>query len=88
MERLKETRAVRVEGRTSGTRLKTRVDVADDGSGVVRAKAWPRDEAEPEAWTIEVPHTHAPHAGRARPLRLRAAEPLPRLPRQPLGDPQ
>ena len=40
-------------------RLKTRVDVAEDGSGVVRAKAWPRDESEPESWTIEVPHKTA-----------------------------
>jgi len=40
-------------------RLKTRVDVAADGSGVVRAKAWPRDQPEPEAWTIEVPHKNA-----------------------------
>lgn len=40
-------------------RLKTRVDVANDGSGVIRAKVWQRDEAEPEAWTIEVPHHHA-----------------------------
>jgi len=39
--------------------LETRVDVAGDGSGVVRAKAWPRDEAEPEEWTIEVPHRRA-----------------------------
>jgi hypothetical protein len=37
-------------------RLKTRVDVAGDGSGVVRAKAWKKEESEPEAWTIEVPH--------------------------------
>lgn len=36
-------------------RLKTRVDASEDGSGVVRAKAWPRDSEEPEAWTIEVP---------------------------------
>ncbi|MEM7199016.1 MAG: PQQ-binding-like beta-propeller repeat protein [Planctomycetota bacterium] len=41
-------------------RLKSRVDVEDDGSGWVRAKVWPRDEAEPDAWTIEVdvPHAH------------------------------
>jgi hypothetical protein len=39
--------------------LKTRVDVSADGSGVVRAKAWKKDEPEPEAWTIEVPHKHA-----------------------------
>ncbi len=40
-------------------RLKARVDVAADGSGVVRAKAWKKGEAEPEAWLIEVPHKHA-----------------------------
>ncbi len=39
--------------------LKARVDVAADGSGVVRAKAWKKGEPEPEAWTIEVPHKHA-----------------------------
>ncbi|GDY22213.1 serine/threonine protein kinase [Verrucomicrobiota bacterium] len=44
-------------------RLKARVDVAADGSGVVRAKAWKRDEAEPAAWTIEVPHKHAHTSG-------------------------
>lgn len=36
--------------------LKTRVDVAKDGSGVVRAKAWKKGDSEPAAWTIEVPH--------------------------------
>ncbi len=41
-------------------RLKARVDVAPDGSGVVRAKAWKRDEPEPAAWSIEVPH-HTAH---------------------------
>jgi outer membrane protein assembly factor BamB len=44
-------------------RLKSRVDVAADGSGVVRAKAWPREEPEPEAWTIEVPHKKAHECG-------------------------
>jgi outer membrane protein assembly factor BamB len=43
-------------------RLKARVDVAGDGSGTVRAKAWKKTDAEPEAWTLEVPvktiHTH------------------------------
>ena len=43
--------------------LKARVDVAADGSGVVRAKAWPKGEAEPAAWTFEVPHKHAHHNG-------------------------
>lgn len=39
--------------------LKSRVDVNEDGSGVVRAKAWPRDEEEPDNWLIEVPHANA-----------------------------
>lgn len=39
--------------------LKARVDVAADGSGVVRARAWPRGESEPTTWTLEVPHLHA-----------------------------
>lgn len=43
--------------------LKARVDVAPDGSGVVRAKAWKRDEPEPEKWVIEVPHRHAHTTG-------------------------
>ena len=40
-------------------RLKTRVDTADDGTGVVRAKVWPRKSDEPAAWTIEVPVARA-----------------------------
>lgn len=40
-------------------RLKTRVDVSPDGSGIVHAKAWKKDEPEPEKWTLEVPHKHA-----------------------------
>lgn len=40
-------------------RLKERVDVAPDGGGVVRAKAWKRGDPEPEAWAIEVTHKHA-----------------------------
>jgi hypothetical protein len=40
-------------------RLKARVDVAPDGSGIVRGKAWKKGDPEPEAWTIEVPHQHA-----------------------------
>jgi hypothetical protein len=39
--------------------LKTRVDLAADGSGKVRAKAWKKGDAEPEAWSIDVPHLHA-----------------------------
>ncbi len=40
-------------------RLKVRVDVAPDGSGVVRGKAWKKEEPEPAEWTIEVPHKTA-----------------------------
>ncbi len=35
-------------------RLKTRVDSDANGGGVVRAKVWPRGQAEPDKWTIEV----------------------------------
>ena len=44
-------------------RLKARVDVAADGSGVVRAKAWKKDEPEPDKWILEVPHKHAHESG-------------------------
>jgi outer membrane protein assembly factor BamB len=44
-------------------RLKTRVDVAPDGAGMVRGKAWKRGDPEPEAWTIEVPHRTAHRSG-------------------------
>jgi outer membrane protein assembly factor BamB len=40
-------------------RLKARVDVAADGSGVIRGKAWKKGDPEPEAWTSEVPIQHA-----------------------------
>ncbi|MFT5051039.1 MAG: outer membrane protein assembly factor BamB [Chlamydiales bacterium] len=45
--------------------MKTRVDVASDGSGFVRAKVWTRGEDEPEAWTIEVPDPHVQTHGAA-----------------------
>lgn len=44
-------------------RLKSRVDIAADGTGVVRAKAWKKGDAEPEAWTIEVKHRTAHREG-------------------------
>jgi len=44
-------------------RLKARVDVAPDGSGVVRAKAWKKADPEPEKWTMEVPHKTAHQSG-------------------------
>jgi outer membrane protein assembly factor BamB len=44
-------------------RIKSRVDVAADGSGVVRAKAWKRGEPEPDGWLLEVPHNNAHKQG-------------------------
>lgn len=43
--------------------LKSRVDIAADGTGVVRAKAWQRGNPEPDAWTIEVKHRTAHQEG-------------------------
>jgi len=45
--------------------LKSRVDLLPGGSGIVRAKVWPRSEPEPAAWTIEVPHADAHTHGAA-----------------------
>lgn len=39
-------------------RLKTHVKANADGTGTVFAKAWPRGEDEPAAWTIEAPVKH------------------------------
>ncbi len=60
LERLKQEAVFKVIANTWYT-LKTRVDVAKDGSGVVLAKIWDRAQAEPAAWTIEVkvPRAHA-----------------------------
>jgi outer membrane protein assembly factor BamB len=44
-------------------RLKSRVDVSPDGSGVVRAKAWKKGDPEPDIWTLEVPHQNAHQSG-------------------------
>lgn len=57
-ERLRESVPFKWEA-NKWYRLKARVDVAADGSGVVRAKAWPRGEQEPDKWLIEVKHAHA-----------------------------
>jgi hypothetical protein len=43
--------------------LKTRVDVAEDGSGVIRGKAWKQGDPEPDAWTIEYSHQRAHREG-------------------------
>ena len=39
-------------------RLKTQIDLQNDGTGLIRAKAWPRHEPEPVAWNLEEVHTH------------------------------
>jgi len=44
-------------------RLKARVKSNPDGSAVVQAKAWKREEPEPDKWTIEVPHQTAHQNG-------------------------
>jgi hypothetical protein len=44
-------------------RLKTRVDMASDGTATIRAKVWKRGEPEPAAWTIEVNHEHGHASG-------------------------
>ena len=41
-------------------RLKTRVDLLEDGSGMIRAKAWEKGSPEPSEWTLEAPHA-VPH---------------------------
>ncbi len=61
-ERLKVTKPYKWAPNTWYT-VKARVDVAADGSGVVRGKVWKRGEPEPEAWTIEVPHAHVHQTG-------------------------
>ncbi len=44
-------------------RLKARVDIQPDGSGVVRAKAWKKSDPEPDGWLVEVPHKNAHREG-------------------------
>lgn len=57
-ERVKESVPFRISANTWYV-LKTRVDIGEDGVGVVRAKAWVKGEPEPDAWTIEVEHKNA-----------------------------
>lgn len=61
-ERLREAVEFRWQPKT-WYHLKTRVDIAADGTGVVRAKAWKRGDPEPDAWTIEVKHRTAHQEG-------------------------
>lgn len=61
-ERVKEDADFPVTANTWYT-VKARVDLAQDGSGVVRAKAWERSAAEPERWTLEFTHRNAHKKG-------------------------
>ena len=58
MERLKQTVPFEWQ-RDAWYTLKTKVTVDSKGTGVIRAKAWKRDEPEPEAWNLEVTHANA-----------------------------
>ena len=44
-------------------RMKSRVDIAADGTGTVRGKVWKKGDAEPAAWTIEFEHKTAHRNG-------------------------
>jgi outer membrane protein assembly factor BamB len=44
-------------------RLKTRIDLNKDGSGVIRAKAWLKGTKEPVQWTLEAKHDTAHQNG-------------------------
>lgn len=61
-ERVKEEAPFSIAANTWYT-LKTRVDIGADGTGIIRGKAWPKGEPEPEAWTIEVEHKDAHKKG-------------------------
>ena len=39
--------------------LKTRVDLNEMGTGMIRAKVWAKDDPEPENWTLEIEHDNA-----------------------------
>jgi outer membrane protein assembly factor BamB len=55
VERLRVSKPVTLQPKV-WYRLKTRVEAADGGAAMVRAKVWKRGEPEPAAWTIEVKH--------------------------------
>ena len=50
---------------TNGIVSKTQIDLQDDGSGLIRAKAWPREEPEPDEWNLEEIHTKPHRQGAA-----------------------
>ena len=62
LERIKETKPFTMTP-NEWHRLKVRVDADKDGSATVRAKAWKKADAEPEAWNIEFKHKNAHQNG-------------------------
>ena len=64
MERVKESVRFRWKPKTWYT-MKSQCVNNPDGSTLVRAKVWLRDDPEPEDWTLEVTHTHGHHHGAA-----------------------
>ena len=54
-ERLKESKPFPIKPKTWYS-MKTQVLVGADGTATVSAKAWPKGEPEPAAWTIEIEH--------------------------------
>jgi outer membrane protein assembly factor BamB len=61
-ERIKATVKFPIVAKT-WYRMKTRVDVSPDGSGVVRVKVWKKSDPQPEKWTLEVPHKNVHKQG-------------------------
>lgn len=62
MERVKESASFRWKPQVWYT-LKSRVDLDEHGVATIRAKAWPRNEPEPEEWNIVVTHANGHRHG-------------------------
>lgn len=58
LERINVEKPLKVKAHQWYT-IKARVDLNEDGSGIVRGKVWPRGTPEPAGWTIEFKHEHA-----------------------------
>lgn len=61
-ERIKSTAPFKMEPET-WYMLSARVDSLPDGSGIVRAKVWPKSAPEPAKWTLEVKHKNSHKQG-------------------------
>jgi outer membrane protein assembly factor BamB len=62
LERLRESTDFAWQAKT-WYRLKARVDLAQDGTATVRAKAWKKADQEPDKWTFEVRHKTGHRSG-------------------------